>query len=141
MMCMHRQTDRSAASRSVGTSLRLAFLLIFVSIGSASGRGQTPAPAWRGVLQDEAGHPVAQAQVKLDAGDDHKTATTAPNGAFVFPSLLAKSYSLSIEANGHISRNSAAITIPAQAAAVTLTLKADGVLFVGIQQEKAAASG
>src|SRR5271167_45742 len=101
---MHRQTDRSAASRSVKASLRLAFLLIFVSIGFASGQGQTPAPAWRGVLQDETGHPVAQAHVKLDARNDHKTATTAPNGAFVFPTLLAKSYSLSIEVNEHISR-------------------------------------
>jgi hypothetical protein len=138
---MHRRTDRPAASQSVRTSLRLAFLLIFVSTGFAFGRGQTPAPAWRGVLQDEAGHPVAQAQVKLDAGDDQKTATTAPNGAFVFPSLLAKSYSLSVEVNGHISRSSAAITIPAQAAAATLTLKADGVLLVGIQQENTASGG
>jgi hypothetical protein len=138
---MHHQTDRSAASPSVRGSLRLTFLLIFVSIWSASGGAQTPAPAWRGLLQDEAGHPVAQARVKLDAGDDHKTATTSPNGAFVFPSLLAKSYLLSIEVNGQIFRSSGAITIPAQAAAVTVTLKADGVLFVGIQQEKAAAGG
>src|SRR5271163_71173 len=138
---MHRQTDRPAASRSVRTSLRLAFLLIFVSTGFAFGRGQTPAPAWRGVLQDEAGHPVAQAQVKLDAGDDHKTATTAPNGAFVFPSLLPRSYHVSVDINGRVYRSSADIKIPAQAAAATLTLKADGVLLVGIQQEKAASGG
>jgi hypothetical protein len=138
---MHRQTDRSDASRSVRRSLRLAFLFIFISTGLASGRGQTPGLAWRGVLQDEAGHPVAQAQVKLDAGDDLRTATTARNGAFVFPSLLAKSYSLSIEVNGHISHSSGAITIPAQTGVVTLTLKADGVLLVGLEQEKAASGG
>jgi hypothetical protein len=138
---MHRQTDRPAASRRVKASLRLAFLLLFIATGPASGWAQTPAPAWRGVLQDEAGHPIAQAQVKLEAGDDQKTATTAPNGAFVFPSLPAKSYSLSIEVNGHISRSAAAITILAQAAAVTLTLKAGGVLLVGIQQEKAGSGG
>ena len=122
----------------------MGFALLFlflVSIGLASGGGQTPAPAWRGVLQDEAGHPIVQAQVKLDAGDEHKTATTSPNGSFVFPKLGSKSYSLSIKVNGHVSRSSAVIAIPAQAAAVTLTLRADDVLLVSVQQEKAAAGG
>jgi hypothetical protein len=139
---MHRHRDRSVIFAGVRRFLRPALLFTFAAFfGSASGWGQTPAPAWRGVLQDEAAHPVIQAQVKLDAGDDHKTATTISNGSFAFPSLVSKSYSLSIEVNGHVSRSSAAITIPAQAAAVTLTLKADGVLLVGIQQEKAAAGG
>jgi hypothetical protein len=139
---MHRHKDRSVTFAGVKRILRSALLFLFAaSVGTASGWGQTPAPAWRGVLQDEAAHPIIQAQVKLDAGDDHKTATTTANGSFIFPSLMSKSYSLSIEVNGHISRSSAAITIPAQAAAVTLTLKADGALLVGIQQEKAAAGG
>ena len=139
---MRCRTGRSVPIPRGRRILGFALLFLFiVSIGRASGWGQTPAPAWRGVLQDEAGHPIVQAQVKLDAGDEHKTATTNPNGSFVFPALGSKSYSLSIEANGLVTRSSAVITIPAQAAAVTLTLKADGVLLVGIQQEKAAAGG
>jgi hypothetical protein len=139
---MHRHPDRSVTFASVRRFLRLALLLIFaVSIGSSSGWGQTPAPAWRGKLQDEAAHHIAQAKVELDAGDDHKTATTISDGSFVFPSLLSNTYSLSVEVSGSVYRSITAIKIPAQAAEVMLTLKADGALIVGIQQEKAASGG
>ncbi len=139
-MCCHAHC--SATSASFRRSLRLALLFLFaVSIGSASGWCQAPAPAWRGVLQDEAAHPIVQAKVELDAGEEHQTATTISDGSFVVPSLLSKTYSLSVEVSGRVYRSSAAIRIPAQAAEVMLTLKADGALIVGIQQEKAAAGG
>jgi len=115
--------------------------LIGVVSGSVSASGQTPAPAWRGTLQDEAAHPILQAKVELDADDEHKTTTTTSDGAFVFDTLLPKTYSLSVEVNGRVYRSSAAIIIPAQAAGVILTLRANGTLVVGIQQEKAAAGG
>jgi hypothetical protein len=131
---MHRHTDRSVTFASVRRLLRLALLLILeVSIGSASGWGQTPAPAWRGILQDEAAHHIVQAKVELDAGDDHKAATTISDGSFVFPSLLSNTYSLCVEVSGRVYRSTAAIKIPAQAAEVMLTLKDDGTLIVGNQ--------
>ncbi len=139
---MPRPTNRSLPFASPGRFQRLALLLLLtVSLPSASMRGQTPAPAWRGVLQDEASHPVLQAKVELDAGDHHKTATTRSDGSFVFSSLLSKTYSLSVEVDGRVYRSTAAIKIPAQAAVAILTLKADGALVVGIQEEKAAAGG
>ncbi len=139
---MHRFTDRSVRFASIRNPLRLALLFFCaVSIGLDSSAAQTPAPAWLGVLQDEGAHPIVQAQVKLDSGAEHKTATTASDGSFVFPQLAPKTYTLSVEVSGHVSRSSAVITIPAQAAVVTLTLKAGGALLIAIQQEKAAAGG
>src|SRR5271170_876582 len=95
--------------------------LFSVASGSVSASGQTPAPAWRGTLQDEAAHPIVQAKVGLDADDEHKTTTTTSDGAFVFDSLLPKTYSLSVEVNGRVYRSPAAISISAQAAGVILT--------------------
>ncbi len=139
---MHRSTDGLASSARVRRFVRLTSLFVFVvSIGSAFGWGQTPAPAWRGVLRDETAHPVDRAKVEMNAGEEHKTAITHSDGTFVFPSLLSKTYSLSVEVNGHVYRDSAAINIPAQAAAVVLTLTTDGALLVGVQQEQAAAGG
>jgi Carboxypeptidase regulatory-like domain len=116
-------------------------LLSLLLVTAVTGRCQTPAPAWRGVLQDEAAQHVAQASVELDAGDEHKEAATGQDGSFHFGFLLPNTYHLSVTANGRVYQTSADIKIPAQAATVTLTLRADGGLIVGVQQEKAAAGG
>ena len=115
-----------------------ALLLSLLLVASGDGWSQTPAPAWRGVLQDAAARHIAQARVKLDAGNEHKEAPTNQDGAFLFGSLLPKTYHVSVDVNGRVYRSSADIKIPAQAATVTLTLQADGGLVVGVQQEKAA---
>ena len=121
---------------------RLAMQIVFMlCIGSIFARPQTPAPPWRGVLQNEAGSPIRKADVKLDSADDHETARTSTNGSFVFTSLRPATYSLSVHVNKQVFRSTAAIVIPAQATMVTLTVKQNGDLLVGIQREKAAAGG
>jgi hypothetical protein len=138
---MHRHSDLSFPFSGARSFLQLALALLFVIVIGSTCWGQTPAPAWRGVLQDENGHPVVQAKVKLDAGDDHKIATTHADGSFLFHALPPKTYSLSVELHGRLYRGTAVVQIPSQAAEVTLTLKADGDLALGIQQEKAAGGG
>jgi len=122
------------------TFLLLGLLSLFGFVES-SAWGQTPAPAWRGVLQDEAAHPVSGAKVDLHAGHEHKVATTLTDGSFVFESLLPRSYFLSITLNGHLYRSSSAIGIPGQATAVVITLEANGALVVGDQEEKVTGGG
>ena len=137
--CRARRANKPLFGRG---SLRLILLpLLYVGAYAVRGWSQTPAPAWQGVLQDEAAQHIAQAKVELDAGDEHKATTTNPDGSFLFESLLAKTYRLSVHVNGRVYRSSALIKIPAEAAAVTLTYKADGAVVVGMQQEKAAAGG
>ncbi len=119
----------------------IGFARTLGALGPAVMWAQTPAPAWSGVLQDDGAHPISPAQVELDAGDEHKSATTRSDGSFVFESLLSKTYSLSVEVGGQLHRSSVAIKVPAQATTVALTLRADGALIVGIEQEKAAAGG
>jgi hypothetical protein len=119
----------------------LVLLVCVAGVIGTDGWGQTPAPAWRGVLEDEGAQPIRQAKVELDAGDEHKVVTTNAEGLFVFESLPAKTYSLSVEVEGRVYRSAAAIKMPAQAGAVTLSLRADGGLAAGVAQEKAAAGG
>ena len=119
---------------------RTILLLLLLAIAGI-GRSQTPAPAWRGVLLDDTARHIAQAKVKLDAGNQHKETVTDQDGVFLFDSLLPKTYHVSVDLNGRVYQSSADIKIPGQAASVTLTLQADGGLVVGVQQEKATAGG
>jgi hypothetical protein len=118
-------------------TLLFSFLLVAVEMVWS----QTPAPVWRGVLQDDNAQHIAQASVKLDAGSEHKETSTDPHGVFLFDFLVPKTYHVSVDVNGRVYRSSAGIKIPAQAAPVTLTLQADGGLVVAVQQEKAPAGG
>src|ERR1700744_578666 len=111
--------SRTSMSRYVGNCVavqgtnrfpRLTMQVVFtLCICSIFARAQTPAPPWRGVLQNEAGSPIGKADVNLDSADDHKTATTSTNGSFVFTSLLPTTYSLSVHVNQRIIRSAAAI--------------------------------
>ena len=108
---------------------------------AACGWAQTPAAAWQGVLQDEGTHAVAGATVRMDAGSQHQAATTRADGGFVFETLLPETYRLSVSVKGRVYRSSAAVKIPAQDVAVILTVKADGGLALGVQQEKTSGGG
>jgi hypothetical protein len=132
-------SDPPATAKKLLLLSLLVLLVLFIGFSSVS--AQTPAAAWRGTLQDEEGHRILHAKVELSAGRAHKTATTASDGSFVFDSLLPETYSLSVELNGRVYHSADAIPIPAQAAQVILTMRANGALVVGIQQEKAAGGG
>jgi len=88
---------------------QLISLLLLVS---ANGLSQTPAPAWRGVLQDETAHPVAQAKVELNAGEEHKEAATNQDGVFLFGFLPPKTYHVAVDVNGRVHQSSADISLP-----------------------------
>ncbi len=136
---MHRRAQR-ASTAFTGRYLRTILISsLFLAAGNSS--SQTPAPAWHGVLENEAAQHIARARVKVDAGDEHKETVTNQDGVFLFEYLLPKTYHVAVDVNGRVYRSSADIKIPAQAATVTLTLQADGGLVVGVQQEKAVADG
>ncbi len=123
---------------SIVLDLLMTFGLLLLSGYAAA---QTPAPAWQGILQNEAAQHTARATVILDAGNEHRTAVTDLNGSFIFDTLLPATYQVSVDVSGHLYRSSTLIKIPAQASAVTLTIRADEALIVGVEEEKAAAGG
>ncbi len=133
--CHHHRADRMASP----TMVLLAALAGGLQVPFAA--GQAPAPAWRGVLQDEESHRVAAATLSLDAGEEHPTAITGSDGSFSFPTLLGKTYSVSVESGGRTFRSAAAVKIPGGAALVVLTLQQDGTVLLAVQQEQAAAGG
>jgi hypothetical protein len=150
---MHHRTHRAGISLPSQCLYTLTLALLFVVAATIDGWSQTPIATWRGtVVQDEADHSVAEgvlqdeavqrfahATVKLDSRDDHKAASISSDGSFLFTSLLPKTYHLSVELNGRVYDSFAPITIPEQAASVTLTVKADGALVVGVPQKAAVA--
>lgn len=88
-------------------------LLLSLLLGAAGdGWSQTPAQAWRGVLQDDTAQHVAHASVRLDAKYEHKEAATDQSGLFLFDSLLPKTYHVSVDVNGRVYRSSEDIKIP-----------------------------
>ena len=116
-------------------------LICSLFLASCNSWSQTPAPVWQGVVQDEGAQHIARARVEVDAGDEHREAMSNQDGAFLFGSLLQKTYHVVVYVNGRVYRSPVGINIPLQAATATLTLQADGELVVGVQQEKAAAVG
>ncbi|HEY6848261.1 MAG TPA: hypothetical protein VI320_18920 [Terracidiphilus sp.] len=65
-------------------------LLASLLVAAQDGCNQTSAPAWRGVLLDNAAQPIAQAGVKLDARSERKEAATDQHGVFLFDFPLSK---------------------------------------------------
>ena len=139
---MHRDLTRSVAVMQHSRALCLVLLfLCALATHSAPALGQMPAPAWRGVVADAAGHPILNAKVKLDAEPEHRSATTTADGLFAFSSLRPSTYSLSVDLHGRIYHCPAAVTIPAQAAEVTLTLTASGALLLSLTEARAESGG
>jgi Carboxypeptidase regulatory-like domain len=134
------ENDRGSLRRRI---LRFTACGLFLQIlfAALAVQGQSPAPAWRGVVRDENQHAVAAAQVSLEAGEGHPSATTAADGSFFFESLLPGVYHLSVTAGGRIYHSEALLKIPAQELNATLILNSDATLVLSVQQEKGAGGG
>jgi hypothetical protein len=136
---MHCRAQSATKAFKVQYSRTLLILSCFLA--GSLGWSQTPAPAWQGVLQDEAAQHIARARVEVNAGEEHRETITNQDGVFLFGSLLPETYHVAVDINGRVYRSSADIKIPAQATIATLTLQADGGLLIGVQQEKVGAGG
>jgi len=113
---MHRRAQR-ASTAFTGRYLRTILISSFF-LAAGNSLSQTPAPAWHGILENEAAQHIARARVKVDAGDEHKATVTNQDGVFLFEYLLPKTYHVAVDVNGRVYRSSADIKIPAQAATV-----------------------
>ena len=83
-----------------GNQIRILWVLIALLAAPLS--HALPAASWSGVLTDDAGKSVSQAIVKLHAtspGPDY-TATTAPDGKFVFAEIALGTYEVSVKTAG-----------------------------------------
>jgi hypothetical protein len=127
--------------RTTWALTRFAIVFLHLAFAVVAARGQTPAPAWRGVLRDENNRAIAAAQVNLEAGKAHASATTASDGTFVFETLLPNTYHLSVESAGRIHPGATLLQIPALDVNTVLILSSDGTLALSLQQEKATGGG
>ncbi len=104
-------------------------------------RGQTPAPAWRGTLRESTNSLLDHATVQLSNSTERRTAATATDGSFAFEAISPGQYQLTVSVGGRTYQSAVPVLFPAQATTVTLSLRPDGSLLLGLDQEKASAGG
>ena len=104
----------------LGDNLRTLCLIIVLT----SAAGAFALASWRGVLRDDAGHPVPSATIKLTSisGGQPYTARTSASGEFVLTEMPAGDYQLAVESGGQ-SWTSAKPVALAEGAALTSTLQ------------------
>jgi iron complex outermembrane receptor protein len=108
----------------VRLATRLCGALLFMLAGAPLGvpaplRASEPTPALSGVVQDEGGQPIANAQVIV--AQLHRVATTSDAGRFRFTGLPAGTYHLSVTRLGFAAAH-ADVTVPERGADVQVTV-------------------
>lgn len=117
---MHMHHSRFVAS--FARRLRAARVLLVAGalmIGPVAVLANAPTPAVVGVVNDEAGHPIANARVIV--AQLNRLATTNDSGQFRFTGLPAGSYHLSVTRIGFAAAH-ADITVPESGAAVQVSV-------------------
>ncbi len=104
----------------LGDNLRTLCLIIVLTSAAVA----FALASWRGVLRDDAGHPVPSATIKLTSisGGQPYTARTSASGEFVLTEMPAGDYQLAVESGGQ-SWSSAKPVALAEGAALTSTLQ------------------
>jgi hypothetical protein len=116
----------------------MAVAMLFVSEAAA----QQSAPiAWRGVLRNPAGAPLAEAKVRLAAKGARAEAATGADGAFHLAPLAAGTYRLTIQWNGRKVDAQAPVELAPGAPPAALTLSDRGELTVGVLAGQLATGG
>jgi Carboxypeptidase regulatory-like domain len=118
---------------------RIAALALLMAPALAA---QPAAPiAWRGVLRDPGGAPIAAAKVRLAAKSKRAETVTGADGFFRMEPLPAGAYRLTIQWNGRRVNAEAPVELAPDAPAAALTLSARGELTVGVLQGQVGTGG
>jgi hypothetical protein len=103
---------------------------------------QPAAPiAWRGVLRDPGGAPIAAAKVRLAAKNKRAETETGADGFFRMEALPAGAYRLTIQWNGRRVNAEAPVELAPDGPAAALTLSDRGELTVGVLQGQVGTGG
>jgi len=103
--------------------------------------GQENTKSWSGVLRDTGGNPIAAATVRLQSAVTAATATTAQDGRFTFPGLVAGEYTISVEYKGKTPSLSGKLQLPGAGLEAVLQLSADGSLSLAQESGPRAGTG
>ena len=91
---------------------------------------QLVAHAWRGVLLDQAGAPIKNADVHLTGSHGELIAHTAEDGSFRFAGFVADSYRLSVVVAGATSRHDEPLNLAPESGLATVTVSKDGAVAI-----------
>jgi hypothetical protein len=98
------------------------------------------ARCWRGVLQNDAGAPIAGATLHL-SGHGAFAAVTQANGGFEFCSLSPGDYQLDVEARGVSHHDTQVVALEGGFPVAAVVLGSSGAVSVTLQKEKTETSG
>ncbi len=117
-----------------------AAAVVFMAAG-ARVVGQTPAPAWRGVVENGQHQRAASAIVQIQAEGQQAITVPVRDGQFRFDSVPAQTYEVTVRVDGRVYRSMTALKVPAESAAVLITLRDDGTFTLAAEQATASAGG
>lgn len=115
-------------------------LFFFSCMAISVGAQEAPATAWRGVLRDSAGAPIAGARVEL-AGKAKYKSVTAADGRFLFSELTPGQYTLTIQREKRTARLAQPVEVPAAGADVVVALSERGEITIATAQGNGATGG
>ena len=115
-MCNSRSLVRPATRLASAFTITLTVLLLGAPTALAA---REPTPPLNGVVQDEAGHPIANAQVTVTQLG--RSASTSDSGRFVFTALPSGSYHLAVTRLGFAPAH-ADVFVPQRGPAVEVTV-------------------
>jgi hypothetical protein len=117
-------------SYSVGLFTKLHVLIVCaaMAVPILAAEDRLPADAWKGMLRDAHGAAIAGAVVRMQSGGTKAAATTRSDGQFVFATLPAGEYSVSVEYRGATVTCSQRVQLPDKGPTAVLELSAEGAL-------------
>ena len=121
-------------NRQPALSRLLAAIVCLTAVSPGAPAQQQPQQSpWTGTLLDATGKPLPNARITLTTNNLPYTATTSPEGRFLFPALTPASYTLAVDVAGHIVHLPRPLLLTPQPRAVTLTLTNSNTLLLDEQ--------
>lgn len=97
--------------------------------------------AWKGVLRNASGQPIAAAKIQLTGIHGELAVSTSAEGKFEFPDLPADSYNVDVVFAGVDHRYSTLLDLSATTSPAILTVSTQGAVSVAIQTESPSGTG
>lgn len=118
-----------------------AGLLVLLLVATAARAQQTALAAWKGVLRNPGGAPIAGAKVSLAGNGNGSEAATGADGTFTLEPLPAGQYSLTVQTSDRKINYAVPIALAGTGQAVSLTLSDRGELKVTALQAQSSTGG
>ncbi len=118
----------------------LTAVILFSAAGTFAA-AQAPAPAWRGLVENDQHQRAASATVELQAKGQASLTSPVHDGQFTFNTIPPQTYQVVITVDGRAYQSKSELKIPPESATALITLHSDGTFTLTAEQATASAGG